>query len=356
MVRELQRFAQETNVLYEVVSMFADDVGRTDVPIGLLYLIDELIHDLLPSGADPLLHLNHANMYSTWSIFHRIPSILEPNMYPEPHPVAFNVPGLDPVNALFAPILAHEVGHTCWQRGLGQKLQATLDAVAVEAQLQIAVQAGVPPSLVMEQFASWLQELMCDALAATLTGPSFLFASTVFLPAVGQAVLGTHPYPRDRVAFTLRLLDRYSWTPLLKDLVGDVFDWCSDLAASPDLTNTPLESALRGAIRIAEPAIMELAERTAGSQVTAMQMFTAREDLFAHLDLEIPPVATVGNPISAWLLISAGWIHEIRQRAEEGPAALPSIAVDPRLNRFLLKAVELSGIVRLWGADDATAS
>lgn len=354
--RDLQRFIQQLDVLYWVLSMFAKDIGRTDVPIGLLHLVDELIQDLLPSGADPILHLDYSNMYSTWSIFHRVPSILDPDKRAKPHPVAFNVPGLDPGNATFAPILAHEVGHTCWQRGMGNDLRARLDAGDITAALQQAVDGGSEPRLVMDHFSNWLQELMCDALAATLTGPSFLFASTVFLPAVGEAVLGTHPYPRDRIGFTIRVLERLGWGPVLEELVPNVLSWCRELATSPDLTGSPLESALRRATGVAEPAMMALAEQTAGNRLTVEALSSAKDELFAYLDLEIPPVMCGGLPTSAWLVISAGWLHEIRHRSAEGAAALPAIAVDVRLNRFLLKTVELSGILRLWRSHAAPTS
>lgn len=354
--RDLQRLAHELNLLYEAISLFGDDVGRTDLPIGLLHLVDELISDLLPSGADPIVHTATSNMYSTWSIFHAMPSILDPNALATPHPVAFNLPGLDPGNAMFAPILAHEVGHTCWQRGMGQDLVARLDKPAIDAVLSAAVQSGADPQQLMEQFSGWLQELMCDALAATLTGPSFLFASVVFLPGPGAAVLGTHPYPRDRLGFTLRILDNLGWFPELEELVPDVLAWCRDLAQNPDLQGSPVETALRLAAEIAEPAMMALAEETAVNRLSADHFAAARSDLFDHLDLEIPPVTSAGLPTSAWMAISACWLREIQRRSGDGPAALPAIAADERLNRFLLKTVELSGIVRLWGSHGPVAA
>lgn len=354
-VRTLQRLLDQLNVLYEFVAHFQNDVGRTDVPIGLLHLIDELIEDLLPSGADPLLHLNTEHMYSTFSIFHAIPSILDPSRHPEPHPVAFNVPGLDPANALFAPILTHEVGHTCWQRGMGRDLQTMLDITAIEAELQAAVTAGQDPADLRKAFEGWMQELMCDALAATLTGPAFLFASVVFLPVIAQPRVGSHPYPRDRIAFTLRILDRYGWTTVLRDQVPVVLDWCQGLANTPTLSGSPVETALRAATRIAEPAMMQLAERAAANRVTSEEFVAICDDVFARLDLEIPPVSSGSRHLHAWLLITAAWIHEIRGRGDR-PSELPAIASDTKLNRFVLKAVELAGIARLWSHSGAPAA
>lgn len=354
--RDLLRYQQQLDVLYEFMSRFGSDIGRTDVPIGLLHLVDELIHDLLPFGADPILHLDDKNMYSTMSIFQAVPKILHPGGHPHPHPVAFNVPGLDPGNAMFAPILAHEVGHTSWQQGIQGRLNALLDLPAINVVLQQAVAAGADAQSLGNQFHSWLQEMMCDALAATLTGPSFLFASSVFLPAPAEGGLGSHPYPRDRIAFTLRILERHGWVPLLEELVPDVLDWCRQLAADPILNALPAETALRQSMALAEDAMMDLADDVALNRVTSADFAAAQDELFSYLDMEIPPVTATGRTVGPWLAITACWIHELRQRAAEGPPALPTIAVDPRLNRFLLKSVELAGVVKLWGHSDAPTS
>jgi len=353
--RDLQRLASEANVLHQLLSAYAGDVGRTDVPVGLLYLIDELIRDLLPSGADPILHLDSSNMYSTFPVFERAPHILNPAAHPEPHPVVFNVPGLEPANALLSPILAHEVGHTCWRRTVGRDLRARLDLVAIQAALQIGVSAGANPKELGTLFDSWLVELMCDGLAATLTGPAFLFASTVFLPAAGEAGIGSHPYPLDRLAFTLQILDRYGWTSVLGGLVPTTFDWCVQSAANPHLAGDPRETALRAAMAIAQPAMIELAEEIAVNRLRAEDFERHKNDLFSYLDLGIPPSAPSGDDFTAWLLVASSWLHEIRIRGDGGPANLPAIASDPTLNRFLLKSVELSGIARLWRTHGTSA-
>lgn len=348
-IRGLLRAVHKLDVLYQLIATYGMDVGRTDLPVGLLHLVDELIEDLLPEGADPLMHLDGRNMYSTLPIFQAVPSVIDPARQSTPHPVAFNLPGLDPGNALFAPILAHEVGHTSWRQGVSLELDKRIDFAAVEAVLLKAQSQGVPADTLAASFQSWTQELMCDSLAATLTGPSFLFAASVFLPAPSEGALGTHPYPRDRIAMTLRILDRNGWIPVLEEHAAGVLGWCRRLSGNPVLVGGPLETALREAMEIVEPVLVEVADATAQGRPTPADFDAAKEELFEHLNLGIPPVNLSSGPASPWLIITAGWLRELSQRGTAAHEELPEIATDARLNRFLLKSIELAGIVKLWG-------
>jgi hypothetical protein len=354
--RTLLRAQQQLDLLHVVVARYSSDVGRSDLPVGLMYLVDELIRDLLPQGADPLIHLGRNYMYSTLPLLEAAQGVMKPHSLPHPHPVAFHVPGLSPTNAMLAPILAHEVGHTSWSQAVNAQLDGAFDRSAVESELKAGVKAGATPKELKEGFEFWCQELMCDALAATLTGPSFLFASAYFLPAPAEGRIGGHPYPRDRIRFTLRILEEHDWIPVLQDLVPEVLAWCQELAASPELGGSPAETALRQAMVIMEPAMIRVASGVAQNRVTADQFMAYRQELFDHLDLEIPPVSAEGIPCSPWLIILAGWLHELRSKGADSIDSIPGIASGERLNRFLLKTVELSGVMALWGGHDPAAS
>jgi hypothetical protein len=256
---------------------------------------------------------------------------------------------------LFAPILAHEVGHTSWRQGVRAQLDSAVDLAAIEEVLRKAVPFGADPNELAIGFDSWRQELMCDALAATLTGPSFLFASTVFLPAPAEGKLGSHPYPRDRIAFTLRILEVHGWIPVLERLVPEVLGWCRGLGNDPILDGSAFEKALREAVALIEPAMIRVSSEVAHNRVTTEAFLSSEAELFDCLNLEIPPVLANGQAASPWLIISAGWLHELNQRGADSIRSLPTIASDQRLNRFLLKSVELSGVLRLWGSYDPTA-
>jgi hypothetical protein len=81
------------------------------------------------------------------------------------------------------PILAHEVGHTAVeQNSLGSKAFKRVDAVRLNTLFDDCLQAAgnPPPGPWQVQLFRWMDELLCDALATVLTGPSLLFASATF--------------------------------------------------------------------------------------------------------------------------------------------------------------------------------
>lgn len=107
---------------------------------------------------------------------------------------------------------------------------------------------------------------------------------------------------------------------------------------------------------IMEPAMIRTATAVAQNRVTLNQFSVSRTELFDRLDLEIPPVSVSGSPCSPWLIILAGWLHELRSREARSIEAIPTIANDDRLNRFLLKTVELSGVMALWSRHGASTA
>lgn len=355
--RELHRSRQQLDVAYQVVSLWSNDMGRQDLPVGLLFLIDDLIRDLLPNGADPIVHLEDEFMYSTIAVLEALPDLLKPGSVPAPHPVVFNVPRLDPSNALLSPLLAHEVGHTAWRQGIDQLLHDRVDHDAVQGHLDAAVAAGEMASDMVNMFEDWQQELMCDVLAATLTGPSFLFASAVFLPAPADGDLGTHPYPRDRIGLALRVLERYGWIPILESAVPEVLDWCRDLAARPQLTGGHAETALRAAMREIEEPMISVAAAQCVRRLDATSYQSCVKAMHENMSLEIPPVQVGTGASGAWMIAAAAWLYEINQLdPSDRVASLPRIARDARLNRFVTKSIELAAIDSLWSEHEPPAS
>jgi hypothetical protein len=348
--RELARLRQELDLLHEVVAHFHGDIGRTDLPVGLLHLVDELIFDLLPAGADPILHLDDPNMYSTLPLLQVLAGVVGGDVPGKPHPVAFNLPAIDPGNATLAPILAHEVGHTAWIQGLKQEVDAKSDFPAISARLRQAVvdDPSIDALKLAQTFDDWRQEILCDSLATALSGPSFLFASAVFLPIPTVTRLGSHPPPRDRVALTLRQLDSWGWTATLGKLAPEVTNWCRSLAAAQPASVSPAEAALRDAMALLEPTLTEVAQKTVRRALQPNDLNNVEAELFGQLALEIPPVEIGRSVSSPWLIIAGGWLFELQRRGDS-PSALAAISADARLNRFLIKTVELSGVARMWG-------
>lgn len=347
-LRELIRLLSDLELVHRVVATFASDIGRTDLPVGLLYLVDQLVENLLAPGTDPILHLSDANMYATTSIADVVPT-LTAGVVPPPtvKPVIFMLPGADPTNALLTPILAHEVGHTAWVQGVKADLDARSDLTTATNHLRRAVGGSVPPANLLQIFDSWRTELMCDALATVLTGPSFLFAACVFLPAPRPSVFtDTHPYPRYRLALALSLLEEIGWVPTLERLVPNVLEWCRSLALAVGPPASAAEEAFFDAIKSVESAIKSTATDRVQGALTPAEFQASEEECFHLLRHEIVPAELSGTPTSPWLILCAAWLREVSEA--DSPESLAEITMDTRLNRFLVKSIELSGISKIW--------
>jgi len=349
--RKLTRLLQQSHIL-NMLKPYVDDVGRRDVPVGVWQMIDMLVESLLPGGADPVIHYDDQDMYSTADLVTAIQGTLSALgvTYGDPvHPIIFFLPGTDPSNALLMPILAHEVGHAAVEDShLGS---ATLKNVTQIEQLNALLDeclkaAGDPsPGPWQFQFFQWVDELLCDALATVLTGPSLLFASATFLPAPDPGTLGTHPFPADRIRFTLEQLHRLGWTSILEGCAPKTKAWLERLTAPA--TGEPKERFLRGAIEIVKPALFDVAEHHATRVFKPDDFNLVSSELTRIIEAGVPPAQVNGHSVDPWSITLAGWLYQFRVRGD-APKTLAEAAADRDFNALVHKAIEMSRIVRLW--------
>lgn len=353
--RRLQRLHLMLDAIHGDVFNYRRDVGRRDLPVGLLYLIDALIDDLLKASADPLVHSDTAYMYSTVrlkTLWRRLSSALGIAWAEPTEPVIFNLPGLDPANAMLSPILAHEVGHSVLQRSdLVADVEARLDpAVVASLRAQLAADdPGADEAALLAQFVRWLEELVCDALATELCGASMLFASAAFLPASSAGGFGDeHPDPASRLTLTLRQLDDTGWSPALSRHCPNTLAWLQAVAAkTPATTAPPSEVFLRELVALAIPAIIEVARGYVGSSFEGPTFEAHEAELMALIAHGVPPAEIQGMSISPWTIVVSCWFHGISSLGDS-PSGIASIPSDAGLSKFALKAVEMSRVLQLW--------
>lgn len=106
--RRLARLKVLLDEIHGHVFTYREDVGRRDLPVGVLYLADRLIDHLLKASADPVIHLDGHYMYSTvrlvdqWSKVSKVSKELGIDWANPVEPIILNLPGLDPANALLS--------------------------------------------------------------------------------------------------------------------------------------------------------------------------------------------------------------------------------------------------------------
>lgn len=349
--RRLLRIRQLLDAFHILVFLYGPDVGRRDLPVGLLHLVDALLEGMVGSG-DAVVHLDQSNMYSTgsmtvmWS-----PLSKELNVtYTGEEPIVFNLPGLDPTNMLLSPILAHEVGHTVLSKfPLITDALAASDVRSIEQHRDSAI--AILPSVTQHdwqlQFRGWCEELICDALATALTGPSMLFASAAFLPAPDLGQLGTHPYPADRLRITLDQLEAGAWKPLIGEECAAIVDWLDGLAAAPAAYGNPLEASLRESTKLIAPAIVAVAEAHIDARLQADDFAVVWPSLRDYLDAGIPPAQVSTHLPSPWQIVLGAWLFQLRRHGSDATGIARAVA-DSEFNRLILKSVEMARVLQLW--------
>lgn len=361
--RKMMRAKQLLEILHNELFSYRLDVGRRDLQSGLLYLVDLLIEDLLKASADPVIHLDASYMYSTQRLLGRweaLSSELGVAWTQPTEPIIFNLPGLEPTNALLSPVLAHEVGHSVIQKNdLVNALGTALDPAPLDHLVKKyeADDAGADPADAFRQFAAWAEELLCDALATELTGPSFAFSVAVFFPASSAGLSGPeHPDPAQRFDLALKQISMNGWRPALDRLCPDVMSWLDAVALTPPtLVVTPREEFLRGLVELAIPEIITIAHHYVDTPLEWGDYEPHEGQLATFLQAGIPPAEFSGQSADPWHIIAAVWLHGMLVHGATA-SGLVSTVRDKDLSRFALKSIEMSRVLRLWRDGDAATS
>lgn len=360
LARSLERLFIDLKIFQPHLTPFVRDASKEAKRLGLQVIIESLIRTLLPKGADPVLHLEERHLYATMdlarslrNLWDQLPSAGADDTlweWDSGPPVVFFVPDLDPENAMYLPILAHEVGHQAvTQSDLGNKV---MSACAQDLQplfdAALASGEGLQAHPLRRQLRLWVDELTCDALAAVLCGPGFLFAATAFLPVSSSGTVeSTHPFPRERIRLTLELLRDRGWADALTADTPSVIDWLDAVSV-----RTPPESArerfLLDALDVAAPHVQRVAlEHLNGAGLDPAAFAGLKDELGQMLDKGVPPAQVAGRPVGHWNIVAAAWFYRVAAGGDT-PRAVAQGAADALTNGRVLKAIELSRIVELW--------
>jgi hypothetical protein len=350
--RKLTRCRARLDVAHLILADYAGDVLRQDLPTGLLCLIDTLVSQLLPASVDPLVHLDEQRMYSTLSLNGRAAWLLnDKRLAADVGVVVFNLPALDPGNVLYAPILAHEVAHTLVsQADLVGDLYRSADLHALNKLFvdELSRSSTADPAEWKQRLSEWIQELLCDAIATRLTGPSFLLASAAFLPATSMTgSLSSHPFPVDRLDLCASQLRDLGWGDHLAANFPSISDWLNRLSAEAPAATEPQETFLRKAVTLLSGDITKVA----GAHIVDPLRPEAYDLISAELNeliaAGVPPSRLTAGTPSSWDLVLAGWQTAIAVRGDT-PMSITAAAEDRPFNGFLLKSLEIAKITEIW--------
>ena len=338
---------------FSTLTPYLADVGRRDISLGLLQTSDVVVESLLPGGADAVIHLDEHHMYSTIDlrvVTKRPLAALGGATAIDTISLVLFIPGIDPHNALLVPILAHEVGHSAVEEAnLGSAVLSQADLTPLNELLDECLRdAGDPdPGPWQVQLFSWIDELLCDALALVLTGPSFLFAAAAFLPAPQAGSLGTHPFPADRIRFALESLRTLGWGDVLAERVPDLLAWLTEVSSPAEAPADARERFLRLGLRSLEDSILTVAHSQVANPLTPAEFDNLDSRVMELVNLAIPPSQVGVDPVPPWMIVLAGWLYRFSSDGDHAET-LAKATGDTVFNEYLLKAIEMSRVTSLW--------
>lgn len=364
--RKYERLLPQLEGVHRILATYRSSIGRTDLPVGFQHLIDVLIGDILGGEADPIVHVQERNMYSTADLVTAMSRYFNgaqmEAMYTGGRPVAFNLPGLDPTNALLTPVLAHEVSHTAVRSGLMAELQQALDSEALARLLFSALHAeGVAEADLSrvgkewtQQLQGWLAESLCDAVALALCGPSFLLAFTAFAPPSGEPRVGTHPPQRDRIGLHVRQLEGAGWWPFMEERLPVLSPWFKQVSTTVPLAHTPLEGFLRDGLQLASADLIAVALRHVTTPLAAESAPAVSEAAGSFID-GIPAVETQEQRVlTPWEIVLSAWIAILAAGEQpDQPASeveLELAVANQKFSLLVLKALEMASVLASWRA------
>lgn len=357
--QHLERVQALLGTLHFQMATYRSAVARSDVPVGLQHLIDVLMEDIVIERGDPIIHLDARNMYSTIDLtgpMNRLINALEPphTFYAGPHPIVFNLPALDPNNVLLSPVLAHEVAHTAVNQRLWKDFTANLSASQIGADIQAKFATYATRATaervaeLQKRFARWTTELLCDAVAIALTGPSFLFAFAGFaVPSVSNPAGDTHPETHDRIRYALELVARIGWADIMQGWAPQLMAWLRALSEAPVLDHSVEETLLRQAMDDTEDLRRELAFSHIQHHFVPDGQEGRLEQAAEWLKQGVPLIDIEGVALTPWEAILAGWLAAIRAHGDDA-STVAVAAGDLDFNAVIVKALEYSQIVSAW--------
>lgn len=358
--QRLERLQILLDVLHSKMATYRDAVARSDVPVGLQHLVDVLMDEVVIDPGDPIIHLDISNMYSTIDLvgpMDELVAALGPQGVPYSgrHPIAFNLPALDPNNVLLSPVLAHEVAHTAVTRELLHKLQLKVQngptsKLIDDAIIRLGFGGDQQKIAALAQiFQAWSAELLCDAVAIALTGPSFLFAFSAFVPPTATTPSSqSHPDIQDRIGFALDVVDSLGWTSFMEERAPNLTLWLREVSTQPVLVGSPEETFLREAITATSDARKLIALEHISSPLTPGEG-TRIDQAATWLAQGVPLIDIDGTVLSPWQVVLAGWIASISVQGDAS-STIALAAGDQDYNAVIVKAIEYSQIVSEWRA------
>lgn len=338
---DLQPLLNDARFNDALIAKYGPDTLRYDVPAGYRILVDAAVRSLHGDNIQHLLHVSD-DPYAVRSMG-KVPAII------------IEVPAADPTNALLAPVLAHEVAHSV----VGHLVSGLIgnpedDNSAFSATARHLVTTPESRLVAHPWIEKWVEELLCDAVAVLMCGPSFLFALHSYASGRQWSTDDKHPPTQLRVRMALRMLTNLGWKGFLLERVPDVWEWSEEyIEFRAGESHGPLEFSLMLSEQLL-PLIAECAGQVTEEPMCADVALQSVLDITEYFDQHLLPVDIETALSTEWGFVLGAWLSGIDRHGGKRPVTgLSKTARDKQLNSLLIKTIELSRVKKGWDDLDA---
>jgi len=283
---------------------------------------------------------------------------------PDELAIVIFVPRREQRSGLLHPLIIHELAHAAddQHRFVAEVLQVEsertwlVEAITAAAEEQ-AQRTGEDDASAVHalgaRLLAWTEEAVCDAFAAQLLGPTYLYA---FMAIVGTSDLDLageeHPPTRQRVRLMLEQLDELGWTELLKEASQEIDAWFREAAGiERDYTDPEERFCVEAVGRLAPEIRRVVAGHVADLTLDAEAFSVVHAEIVELLNAGIPPSQTLDRQrIDRAAIVLGSWLFAV-QREGSDLAALARAADVPELSRLLPKALQDAALLDSWGAE-----
>lgn len=333
------------------------------INLGSLYLAEEIAEILVGKELDLVIVPNPEYMYATQSWpFREVISQAEAGGF-EPEttqrPVVLHYPLCDSNRLLLHAIFGHELGHSSVQeRNLVEQVYESMISDQFVLDLQKLVGEIWPHTApdkgartIGAMLKAWIEELLCDHLAAQVVGPSYLLAFAGFvMPLSYGDPQPSYPPNTVRVRLLVEQLDDLGWGDFLKTVAPNVDAWLRQVG---DAATDPLQphfSFLRDQILKHGYLLREESAQVAGSKSLSPEPTTKESaEAVSLLENLVLPVGA-NPPLAPRSILLGGWWRAVEKHGDN-PQALVVALADTQLHDLIGKAIEMSVVTSCWEAE-----